>query len=165
MLLDFLFQIWRRLRGSWQWRLLWLVNSKFMVSVAGVVLDHRDRVLLQRHRHWVADVWGLPGGIVHGGETLEAAFAREVWEETGLRVEDVQLAYIVSGYNLRLEVFFRARLAGEAAIRLQSSEVLEARFFATDELPANLLPQHQQLAPVKPRGNPLDDSFQARPIG
>ena len=59
MLLDLLFQIWRRLRGKWQWRLLWLVNSKFMVSAAGVVLDDQDRVLLQRHRHWVPDVWPM----------------------------------------------------------------------------------------------------------
>ena len=39
MLLDLLFHIWRQLRGNWQWRLLWLVNSKFMVSVAGVVTE------------------------------------------------------------------------------------------------------------------------------
>ncbi len=145
MLLDLLFQLWRRLRGSWQWRLLWLVNGKFMVSVAGVVLDDASRVLLQRHRHWVPDVWGLPGGIVHGGETLEAAFAREVWEETGLRVDDVQLVQIFSGYKLRLEAFFKARLAGEAAIRLQASEVLEACFFPVDELPANVLPQQREV--------------------
>jgi 8-oxo-dGTP diphosphatase len=56
MLLDFLFQLWKRLRGNWQWRTLWLVNSKFMVSVAGVVQDDQGRVLLQRHRHWVPNV-------------------------------------------------------------------------------------------------------------
>jgi ADP-ribose pyrophosphatase YjhB (NUDIX family) len=143
MLLDFLFQLWKRLRGNWQWRALWLVNSKFMVCVAGVVLDDQGRVLLQRHRHWVPDVWGLPGGIVHGGETLEAAFAREVGEETGLNVTDVQLVRVISGYRMRLEVFFRARIKGERAIRLQESEVLEARFFPLTGLPENILPQQK----------------------
>jgi ADP-ribose pyrophosphatase YjhB (NUDIX family) len=145
MLLDFLFQLWRRLRGNWQWRALWLVNSKFMVSVAGVVLDDQGQVLLQRHRHWVPDVWGLPGGIVHGGETLEAAFAREVREETGLNVTDVQLVRVVSGYRLRLEVFFRARVTGETILLLQESEVSEARFFSTEALPENILPQQRTI--------------------
>jgi 8-oxo-dGTP diphosphatase len=147
MLLDFLYQIWRRLRGNWQWQLLWLVNSKFMVCVAGVVLDDQGRILLQRHRHWVPDVWGLPGGIVHRRETLEAAFAREVYEETGLRVAGVQMIRLHSGYNLRLEVFFRANLAtrGESILHLQTSEVLEARFFPFDELPANLLSQQRAI--------------------
>jgi 8-oxo-dGTP diphosphatase len=147
MWLDFLFQIWRRLSGKLQWQLLWLLNSKFMICVSGVVQDAQGRVLLQRHRHWVAEVWGLPGGIVHGGETLEAAFAREVGEETGLSIVDVQLVRFHSGYNLRLEAFFRARMAtrGEPALRLQTSEVLEARFFLFDELPANILPQQREI--------------------
>jgi 8-oxo-dGTP diphosphatase len=147
MFLDFLFQIWRRLRGNWQWRLLWLTNSKFMVCVAGVVLDAQGRVLLQRHRHWVPDVWGLPGGIVHKAETLDTAFTREVFEETGLRLEDVQMIQVSSGYSLRLEAFFRARVAavGEPVLHLQASEVLDARFFRLDELPAKLLPEQREI--------------------
>jgi ADP-ribose pyrophosphatase YjhB (NUDIX family) len=147
MLLDFIFQIWRRLSGSLQWQLLWLTNSKFMICAAGVVLDARGRALLQRHRHWVPDVWGLPGGIAHRRETIEAAFAREVYEETGLSLADVQLVKVCSGYNLRLEVFYRARVAvdGEPVLKLQTSEVLEARFFAADELPENLLPEQREI--------------------
>jgi 8-oxo-dGTP diphosphatase len=147
MLLDFLFQIWRRLRGKWQWRLLWLANSKFMVSVAGVVQDGQGRILLQRHRHWVPDVWGLPGGIVQKAETLEAAFTREICEETGLSVRDVGLICLRSGFNLRLEVFFHARLAdeGEPVFHLQASEVLEARFFPPDALPENMLPEQREI--------------------
>jgi len=148
MLLDFLFRIWRRLSGKLQWQLLWLVNSKFMICAAGVILDDQNRVLLQRHRHWVLDVWGLPGGIVHRGETLEAAFRREVQEETGLSVADVQLVRLYSGYNLRLEVFFQARIVTSeepVVLRLQSSEVLEARFFPFEELPVNILPQQSEI--------------------
>jgi 8-oxo-dGTP diphosphatase len=147
MIINFLFQIWRRLSGKLQWQLLWLVNSKFMVCVAGVILDAQGRVLLQRHRHWVANVWGLPGGIVHRGESLEAAFAREVFEENGLSVTDVQLVRFNSGYNLRLEVFFRARVvaSGEPILRLQTSEVLEAGFFSFEGLPANILPEQREI--------------------
>lgn len=148
MLYDILFQIWKRLRGHMQWWTLWLFNSKFMVSVAGIVSDKRGRILLQRHRHWVEDVWGLPGGIVKSGEQLEDAFKREVFEETGLIIKNIKLLRVVSGYNLRLEVYFQAHImdnADEPILKLQADEVLEAHFFPLDKLPANLLPLQRKL--------------------
>lgn len=148
MFLDILFQIWRRLSGYFQWWFLWLFNSKFMVSVAGIVFDESGQILLQRHRHWVPNVWGLPGGIVQSGETLENAFAREVFEETNLAISDIELIRVVSNYRLRLEVYFRARLAKNdkaQVIKMQEQEVVEVRFFSLDDLPADVLPLQKEL--------------------
>ena len=148
MVLDFIFQIWRRLNASVQWRLLWLFNNKFMVSVAGIVYDRDDRILLQRHRHWVTDAWGLPGGIVESRESLENAFSREVLEETGLAISNVELISLVSGYHLRMEAYFRAKLletADEQIIKLQEEEIIEARFYSSDTLPSNILQLHKDL--------------------
>ena len=148
MFLDLIFQIWRRFRPSMQWRLLWLFNSKFMVSVAGFVYDEDNRFLLMRHRHWVEDVWGLPGGIVEKGETIESAFSREVFEETGLKISHIQLIDFVSGFNMRMEGYFRSNLLDtkrNPSIKIQDREIIEARFFAYEELPDNLLEMHGDL--------------------
>ena len=44
-------------------------------------------VLVKRRFEPLAGEWSLPGGKVEAGETLEAATAREIVEETGLVVE------------------------------------------------------------------------------
>lgn len=126
-----------------QWWWLWFFSAKFMVSVSGVVLNSEGQILLQRHRHWVPEVWGLPGGIIRRKETIEQALAREVREETGLAIDSVELLKMVSGYKYRMEAYCVAHLVetGKAPVmKLQKNEVLEARFYPFNELPANLLP-------------------------
>ena len=61
--------------------------SRPIVGVGAVILDG-ERVLLVRRAHApLKGEWSLPGGAVELGETLEAAVAREVLEETGLEVD------------------------------------------------------------------------------
>jgi len=44
-------------------------------------------LLIERGREPLKGYWSIPGGLVETGERLEEAVAREVFEETGLRVK------------------------------------------------------------------------------
>ncbi|WP_062208219.1 NUDIX domain-containing protein [Streptomyces sp. NBRC 109706] len=138
-------RVWRGLGGWAQWRVSWLLNAKFMVGVTGVVRDDAGRVLLLRHRFWAEGRdWGLPTGYAKRGESFPDTVVREVREETGLEVKVLELVRLNSGYRLRAEVAYEARLVG-GTLALDPTEILEAAWCTPDELPAGLQPSHRPL--------------------
>lgn len=64
------------------------------VGVDAAIIESRNRVLL--HRRSDDKRWGLPGGWVIPGETVEEAVTREVCEETGLEVRPTTLVGVFS---------------------------------------------------------------------
>jgi 8-oxo-dGTP diphosphatase len=62
-----------------------------MVGVAAVVVHGADILLIQRGREPMLGAWSLPGGVLEVGETTAEGVAREVWEETGLKVRPVEM--------------------------------------------------------------------------
>ena len=54
------------------------------LGVRSVAVDAQGRVMLVKHTYLAG--WGLPGGGVDRGEATGDAAARELFEETGLRV-------------------------------------------------------------------------------
>lgn len=68
-----------------------MVGHKPVIMVtAGVIIFNADGELLMQRR---ADGsgWGLVGGFMELGETVEEAARREVFEETGLTVDKLEL--------------------------------------------------------------------------
>ena len=149
---ELLARLWR-LGKPLQWRFLWFMHAKFICGITGIVRADDGRVLLLRHRLWPsARQWGFPTGYARKGERHEDTIAREVREETGLTVKVGWLVKIRSGYKYRIEVYYEATLIGGLDhLKLDNREILEARLFPLDALPAGLPPLHRQLARRQPR--------------
>lgn len=62
-----------------------------LVGVGAVVVQHGRVLLVRRGHEPLKGHWSLPGGLIELGESLQTAVAREVEEETGLRVEPLEL--------------------------------------------------------------------------
>jgi NAD+ diphosphatase len=106
------------------------------VSPAIIVLIERDdRILLARGRAFVPRRFGIIAGFVEPGESLEDAVRREVREEVGLELADID--YFGSQpwpFPHGIMIGFRANhLSGE--ITLGDGELAEAGWYGQDDLP------------------------------
>ncbi len=70
-----------------------LKNEYPLVTVGALIVAHDGQILLVHSPKWTVD-YTIPGGKVELGETREQAIVREVFEETGLYVNDVQFAIV-----------------------------------------------------------------------
>ncbi len=113
-----------------------------------VLVTAGTKALLGRQKSWPAGRYSTLAGFVEPGETLEEAVAREVEEETGVRVEAV--SYFASQpwpFPASLMLGFHAA-AAERAVRL-NGELEDARWFERSELQSAagpLLPQPHTIA-------------------
>lgn len=151
----------RLLRLAWIGRNLWhRVARPLTMGVRALLIDESDpaapRVLLIRHSY--VGGWHMPGGGVAKGETLAEAMKREVREEVGLVVEGaVQLLGVCArfrhGASDHVAVFAVRGWSGVP--KADGVEIVEARFFPVDRLPADLSPA---------TGRRLSEFLERRPL-
>ena len=96
-------------------------------------------------------LWSLPGGYVDRGELVEHAAAREVFEETGLKVVADRLIGVFS--QAQHPVVVVAYSAVETGGELHPGpECLDLGFFSTDALPALAFPRDAEI--IRRKNNP-----------
>ena len=94
-----------------------------------------DRFLLARKQEWAPGRYALVAGFVDNGESFEGAVAREVKEEVGVDVTDIE--YVGSQnwpFPSQIMVGFVARYAG-GDVRVDSQELEDARWFTRETIP------------------------------
>lgn len=109
-----------------------------------MLVEDGDRVLLHRQHGWPAGMWSILAGFVEPGETLEEAVAREVLEETGIRVDRVAYAGCQPWpFPSSLMIGFTARAVG-GTLAPCPHELEDARWFSRAELDARFDDRHRQ---------------------
>ncbi|MEO3782181.1 NAD(+) diphosphatase [Actinocorallia sp. B10E7] len=109
-------------------------------AVIMLVVDDEDRALLARGASWPERRASVLAGFMEPGESLEQGVMREVREEVGLVVEDVR--YLGSQpwpLPQSLMLGFTCRAAGVQELRLEESEIADARWYDREELRAAVL--------------------------
>jgi ADP-ribose pyrophosphatase YjhB (NUDIX family) len=127
-----------------------IIGTRPLILVGAVVgvVDEDGKILLQKRPE---GVWGLPGGLLELGESVEDAGRREVFEETGVEIGQLKLVEVFSG-----EQYFRKLANGDefypvtiayiskdiksSTIKIDGEESIDAGFFPLHELPDRTTP-------------------------
>ncbi len=113
-----------------------------VVGVAALARTEDGRVVLIRRGD--TGEWALPGGTLEWGELLRASIERELLEEAGVRVlelEDGPSVYSHPSRDLRFHavtIVVRATVSAPERPPANPLEILEVGLFERDALPAPL---------------------------
>jgi 8-oxo-dGTP pyrophosphatase MutT (NUDIX family) len=126
-----------------------VVGSIPLIMVGScILLCSNQSLLLQRRSD--NGLWGLPGGSMEPGETLEEVAKRELFEETGLEARSLELFDIFSGKDLYYKyphgdevynvVIAYVCSSFVGTIQEDGDEVHELCFFKFEDIPVELSP-------------------------
>jgi ADP-ribose pyrophosphatase YjhB (NUDIX family) len=127
-----------------------MADKKRVRAGLGVLLVKDDMILLgKRHEDpEKADselsgegTWTMPGGKLEFGETLEEGAAREVEEETGIKLKDVKVICVSNDVTEHAHFItiglFSDDFEGEPKV-MEPDEITEWNWFSMDNLPQKM---------------------------
>ena len=128
-----------------------MTTEKKKVGVGfGVMLIKEEKILLGR-RHADPDkadselhgegTWTMPGGKIEFGESFENGARREVYEETGLKLNEVKVICVNNDKNEYAHFvtigLFSEKFSGEPKV-MEPDEIVEWQWFSLANLPTPL---------------------------
>lgn len=110
------------------------------VAATCIVERQGNVLMIQRNNQVGYGLWSMPGGYVDRGEIVEEAAAREVQEETGLKVEIHRLVGLFSekGHPVLVVAFTALETGGRLAAGPEAQAI---GFFPLDGLPEMAFPR------------------------
>jgi mutator protein MutT len=136
-------RVWRALPPRMRRWSMRATQARFTVTAGALIFNDAGEVLLLKHRFRAGSGWGIPGGFLEAGEQPEEALRRELREEVGLEITEVELFTSRTFKKPRqVEILFRCH--ANANVKPQTIEVERAEWFSTCSLPGGL-PQDQRL--------------------
>lgn len=127
-------------------------HKPLILPGSAVIISNEQGEILLQQRH--DGDWGLPGGLMDLGESLEEVAKREVFEETGLVVKNLRLLNVYSGSKYYLKVpngdelysvtavYYTDNVSGE--INIDYSESKDLAYFPIDDLPPNVSDEYKE---------------------
>ena len=119
-------------------------HAPIMCTAGGVIIENdRNEILLQKRRD--NNCWGIIGGVMELGESIQETVIREAFEEAGIKVCNLELFGIYTGRDRTItypngdicyvtSIVFKTKVY-EGELINQESEVVEHRFFDRTNIP------------------------------
>ncbi|TDC36242.1 NUDIX domain-containing protein [Micromonospora sp. 15K316] len=136
------YQVFYRLPLPLRRRLVRMAVPKYIVGAVTLVRDAEaegaGRLLLLRQPP--GNGWTLPAGLLQRGEAPAVGAARELYEESGIRLSPTQLVPAVPNAIVHakgwVDVVFTAEVpAATTELKVDGAEVFEAAWHPLDDLP------------------------------
>ena len=118
-------------------------HAPMLSAGATIVVLKENKILLNLRSD--TNTWGIPGGAIELGETLEETAARELKEETNLIANNFTLLNVFSGKDFYFKYPNGDELYSVVALylvndvtgdlRIGDGESFELKYFGKDELP------------------------------
>ncbi|MDP3787880.1 MAG: NUDIX domain-containing protein [Candidatus Chromulinivorax sp.] len=119
--------------------------ANIKVGCEAIIINNNNLLLGKRKNCYGEGMWGLPGGHLEYGETIQECIYRELQEEVGINALDSQLISIVDniderGHYLHM-TFILKKYTGSIEL-MEPQYCYEWKFFDLNNLPKELFKPH-----------------------